>query len=150
MYNNYLISLVLLLGYTHAYADQKLDLLTQQFYDALSFSVNGKPDYHTLRQLCLPTCILVRTTQQLDTFTLNAYCEQFNKKIEQERITAFVEHELDATTQVWGTIAHRASRYTKSITCGSTTDTTDGINSIQFVLSDNSWHIASIIWTDTK
>jgi hypothetical protein len=68
----------------------------------------------------------------------------------QGRLIDFHEWEIDATTQIFGRIATRASRYGKSGIMDGETYGGFGNKFFQLVDTGSEWRIASLAWVDDR
>jgi len=79
---------------------------------------------------------------------VEGFIADYRQQIDSGAVISFREREITGRTELFGTVAHRFSTYE---TCFRTADgdfPVRGINSIQYLKTDNSWRVVSILWND--
>lgn len=116
-------------------------------YASISFEKGQDPDWSLDRTLFAPGARLTRVFREgIASMDPDEYRHQF-EAIRQERgWTSFWEGEIDSKIDVFGGIAHVASRYEARSSAGASEVLGSGVNSIQLIRRDEGWKIFSILW----
>jgi hypothetical protein len=127
------------------------ELLLDQFFRAVSFAPGERPRYETLHDLFLADGKLINTTSGTpEISTVEQFIAPRQAAVDAGVLTSFRETEDHATTEVFGNVAHRFSRYSKSGVRDGTAFTGQGMITTQFVLTPHGWRISSMAWDDER
>jgi hypothetical protein len=72
----------------------------------------------------------------------------YRQQIDSGEVASFVEKEIAGRTALFGTIAHRLSTYEALFRTVGGDISIRGINSIQYLKTENAWRVVSILWND--
>lgn len=125
-----------------------IDALTVEFYGAFT-NGNGTADVDRLYRLFTPEARIVNTAgAALAVYDVRGFVEPRRALLSDGSITGFIEEEISETTEIFGNIAQRFSRYRKNWNAGGEERSGGGAKSLQFVRTPDGWRIASLIWDD--
>ncbi len=94
--------------------ESELERLMRAFLAAVSFQPGERPDYDAIRTLFIDGGMLIRNTGDAPEVTsVDEFIAPRKALVEEGALTAFFEGELDAVTEIFGTVAHRFSGYEK-------------------------------------
>jgi hypothetical protein len=128
---------------------EALDILTAELYAAISFEAGGKPDLEKLKGLFLPQGLLINNNEEHPViWDPEEFSATYRQQIDSGAVLAFFEKEIAGRTELFGTIAHRFSTYEALFRTADGDFPVRGINSIQYLKTDNAWQVASILWND--
>jgi len=125
-----------------------IDALTAAFYGAFT-NRGGEADVDRLYRLFIPEANVIKNVGgALAVYDLHEFVEPRRALLRDGSITGFVEEETSETTEIFGNIAQRFSRYRKSWEAAGQTCNGGGAKSLQFVSTPDGWRIASLMWDD--
>lgn len=125
-----------------------IDAVTAEFYGAFT-NRGGAADVDRLYRLFIPGANVIKNVGgALTVYDLREFVEPRRALLSDGSITDFVEEEISGTTEIFGHIAQRFSRYRKSWKAGGHTCSGGGAKSLQFVRTPDGWRIASLVWDD--
>ena len=101
-----------------------IDEITAAFFEAFTTDGHEAPKIDVLYDLFLPSATIVKAN--------------------------FKEYETSATTDTFGNIAQRFSRYEKTWVVSGVERRGGGAKSIQFVRTPSGWKIAALVWDDAE
>ena len=81
-------------------------------------------------------------------FTIDQFVDAVGYQVSAGSLKSFSEREVAERTEIFGKIAHRFSTYEARFDPEDPEPLTVGINSIQFIKVDDSWHVSSLVWND--
>jgi len=121
--------------------------VVQELYDIVTFPAGTTPDWDKLRALFLPEAVVVLRSSREATsvFTLEGFVQDWLRFIEGSNVeeTGFTEKIIRTQSTVFGDIAHVWVLYEAEIP-GWGRPPQPGVDSIQLVLREGGWKIASI------
>lgn len=127
----------------------EIDALTAAFFDAFTNAGGVPPNIDVLYDLFIPEAIIVKNVGAVNAvLDVAGFVEPRREILSNGSLTNFREWEVSATTEIFGGIAHRFSRYEKSWIAQGESNTGAGAKSIQFVRTPAGWKIASLMWDD--
>ena len=130
---------------------EAIDALTRDLYAAISFEEGEKPDLDGLKGLFLSPGNLINNNEENPmVWDLEAFVETYRQQLSGGAVHSFVEEEISAQTDLFGSVAHRFSTYQARFRAGQSEAVILGINSIQFIKTGGAWRVVSIIWNDQK
>lgn len=125
-----------------------IDLLVTRFYDSISFTAGGAPNWESLAELFHESAVIIPpaadTNNKISAMFLPEFVAHLRPVFDSLRQDGFTERELYDTTTVFSDVAQRASGY--AITHGGTVVPFRGMNLFQFVRANSSWQITSLVW----
>jgi hypothetical protein len=129
---------------------EAIDLLTADLYAAISFEADGEPDLEKLKRLFLPQGLLINNNSEEYPVIWDPeeFIATYRQQIESGAVLSFLEKEIAGRTDLFGTVAHRLSTYEARFRTADGDFPVRGINSIQYLKTDNSWRVVSILWND--
>ncbi len=131
--------------------ENELDRLMHAFLAAVSFDPGHTPDYDAIRTLFIVDGMLIRNSGDAPEVTnVDEFIAPRQALVDSGALTAFFEGELDAITEIFGTIAHRFSHYEKRGTQNGSSFEARGAISTQFVRTPNGWRMSSMVWDDER
>lgn len=129
---------------------EALDQLTRDLYAAISFEEGGEPELEKLKRLFLPQGLLINNNSEEYPVIWDPeeFIATFRQQIDSGAVISFREREIAGRTELFGTVAHRLSTYEARFRTADGDFPVRGINSIQYLKTDNSWRVVSILWND--
>jgi hypothetical protein len=126
----------------------KIEELTNSLYSCISFRQGEKPDLARLKSLFIKEGILINNNDDPLIFTIDQFVDAVGYQVSAGSLKSFSEREVAERTEIFGKIAHRFSTYEARFDPDDPETLTVGINSIQFIKVDDSWHVSSLVWND--
>ncbi len=127
----------------------EIDLLTNDFYKAISFERAIPPDFTPVKILFYGNGMLINNSfNKPITFTVETFIEAMQSQVAGGSIEQFMERELYSKTEVFGKVAHRISVYEYNFADHEMKKLPRGVNFIQFVKIEGNWRILSMAWHD--
>jgi hypothetical protein len=134
-----------------ALADELVMDLLNRFFDAVSFPEGGTPAYEELTELFSTEGRLIRTsTPTPENRRVDDFIDERRRALATGALTSFREGEVSGRTDVFGSVAHRLSTYTKSGDGPGGSFAVRGVISTQFVREPGGWRISSMAWDDER
>lgn len=125
------------------------DTIISDLYESISFTKNSSPDYETFKSLFKDGAQLISVGDTTShTLSPADYEQAMTQQRESGKLIAFEERELHRETETFGNIMHVFSTYQTHVETPEGTQSSRGINSIQFIKEDRKWKIVSITWYD--
>ncbi len=126
--------------------------LVDGFFDSVSFEVGAAtPSYGRIHELFIETGLLIKNSGATpEVSSLHQFIEPRQASVDCGDLTRFHEAELGATTDVFGSVAHRFSGYEKSGILKGVHFEAKGMVSTQFVLTPIGWRISAMAWDDER
>lgn len=116
-------------------------------YASISFEPGQDPDWSLDRTLFAPGARLTRVFRdRIESMDPDEYRHQFETIRSERGWTSFWEGEIDSRIDVFGGIAHAASRYEAHPSANSSEVLGSGVNSIQLIRREDGWKILSVLW----
>ena len=129
----------------------ELDRLSSEFFRAVSFEHGEVPPYGVIRELFIERGLLIKNTGAApDVSTIEQFIEPRQAMVDASELTRFSEGEMYQRTELFGSVAHRFSAYTKSGTMKGVPFEARGMISTQFVLTPQGWKMSSMAWDDER
>lgn len=129
----------------------ELKRLMDSFFQAVSFEVGELPSYVRLRELFIPSGLLIKNSgAQPEISTIQQFIQPRQASVDSGELTRFFEAELAETTQIFGNVAQRFCAYTKSGCLKGMPFEARGMISTQFVLTTSGWRMSSMAWDDER
>lgn len=126
-----------------------IDELTAAFFGAFTNHNGGEPGVDRLYSLFMPDAIIVKNVDQAtEVYDVSAFIEPRRQVLTNGSLVEFREEEVSETTEIFGNIAQRFSRYEKSWIAAGQSRTGSGVKSIQFVRTTQGWKISALAWDD--
>ena len=121
------------------------------FFAAVSFEPGGRPEYEALYGLFADGGRLIRTgPEEPDIATIEQFVASRLKLVESGTLEQFRETETGARTDVFGSVGHRLSTYSKSGVNDGAPFSANGVISTQFVQTVAGWRMSSMAWDDER
>lgn len=128
-----------------------IDELTGELYGCISFLEGDKPQLERLRELLLKEARMINTDPEIPVnLGVEEFIESFNEALTVGGLKEFNEKEIFHKTDIFGRIAHRFSTYEARFDAESMAPAAVGINSIQFVKTDEGWKVSGMCWFNQK
>jgi hypothetical protein len=129
----------------------EIERLMTLFLRAVSFEAGGKPAYDEIRDLFVGGGKLIKNSGDApEISTVDEFIAPRQRQVDAGELTSFEEVELDATTELFGNVAHRWSTYAKRGTLDGTAVDTRGAISTQLIRTPDGWRISSMAWDDER
>ena len=130
---------------------EAIDRLAKDLYECISFVEGGKPEVEKLRELLIKEARMINTDPEIPVnFGVEEFIESFNEARTVGGLKEFHEKEIAHTTDIFGRIAQRFSTYEARFEIDSRIPAAVGINSIQFVKTDEGWKVSGMCWFNQK
>jgi hypothetical protein len=127
----------------------ELGRLMAEFFRAVSFRAGERPPYHLLDDLFLPDGRLINGVgAEPVVSTVEEFAAPRLQMVRAGVLTEFREWETGATTEIFGSVAHRLSGYGKEGVRNGEPFAARGLISTQFVRLPEGWRIATMAWDD--
>lgn len=127
----------------------EIDYLTMDFYKAISFENGETPDFSSLDILFYGDGIMINNNfREPLSFTAQSFNEAMQSQIASGDIEQFMQRETFSKTEVFGSVAVRASVYEYNFADHEQHHLPRGINYIQFIKVEGNWRILSMAWCD--
>lgn len=128
-----------------------IDKLVSELYDLISFDDKKEPQIDKLRNLFLENSRMINTDPEISVnMTVDEFIDSFNEARTVGGLKQFEEREIVHRTEIFGRVAHRFSTYEARFDVKSPEPAAVGINSIQFVKTDDGWKISAMCWFNQK
>ena len=126
-----------------------IDEVTAMFFSAFS-NLNGvPPDVDVLYRLFIPEAIIISNSGTAPViYDVAGFAEPRRALLTGGSLVDFSEWETSESTEIFGNIAHRFSRYEKSWTASGEKCAGRGAKTIQFIRTRAGWQIVSLAWAD--
>jgi hypothetical protein len=126
-----------------------IDILTTDFYKAISFKNSVVPDVVTLHTIFHGSGLMINNSYAIPLlYTAESFVQGFEAQIATGNIDRFIQREISAKTEIFGKVAQRLSVYEYSFADHETERMPRGINFIQYVKIEDNWNITSMAWND--
>ncbi|HET6896473.1 MAG TPA: hypothetical protein VFH72_13900 [Candidatus Baltobacteraceae bacterium] len=128
---------------------QAIDEITASFFGAFTNLDGAAADVDRLYRLFLPQArIVMNVGGAARVYDVAGFVEPRRALLSGGVVRDFVEEETYESTDIFGAIAQRFSRYRKRWTESGVPKNGGGAKSLQFVRTADGWRIASLIWDD--
>jgi hypothetical protein len=128
-----------------------LEMLTDEFFRAVSFAEGERPDYNRLHALFIVDGKLIKNSSESpEITTVDQFVAPRQRMVESGELTSFREWETANITEVFGNVAHRFSTYGKRGVINGLPFQGKGIISTQFIRTHGGWKMSSMAWDDER
>lgn len=128
-----------------------IDAIVRAVYASVSFTDGRGPDAARLASLCVPHARLMKVHPGgIDDMSVPEFVDRVCTRIDEQRLTTFVERELFRRTEVFAGIAHVFTTYESRTDDRGGQVLYRGINSVQLRNDGRRWWILTILWTDER
>lgn len=128
---------------------EKLDDLTQEFFNVFTNLNNKVPDLESLKELLVSEAKIISNTKEIpEIYSIEEFILPRKKMLINGDLKDFIEYEVLSQTEIYGNIASRFSLYNKKGKFNGKVFNTVGQKSFQFIKINNVWKIASVVWCD--
>lgn len=127
----------------------ELDKLTNQFFDLFTNAGGRTPELSRIHALFIAEGIVIKNVGgNTEIFSLESFVAPRQKILTDGTLEDFQEHEVNERTDIAGAIAQRFSTYRKQGKLNGKAFEGQGIKSIQFIRTMNTWKISAVAWDD--
>jgi hypothetical protein len=131
-----------------ARAREEIDKLTADFFSAFD-NRNGSPEIANILACFADKAVIARSSgSNTDLYTVMEFALPRIELLTRGALVNFHESEISSTTSIFGGIAIRTSRYSKTGLLNGDHYGGVGTKCFQFVALDRGWRIASLAWVD--
>ena len=120
-----------------------IDKATQAFFKVFDNRNGAAPDLDRLHQLCLESCVIVKTCGNPEVCSLSEFIEPRDRLLNGGDLTEFSEREIWERTDIFGDVAQRLCAYEKSGVLKGEPFEARGMKSIQWVRTSTGWKISA-------
>ena len=132
-------------------AQKKIDALVADFFSAFDNRDSATPRLADLINCFTDKATIVRRSDNgAELYTVSEFAIPRIKLLTEGALLHFHEREISSKTQLFGGIAIRTSRYSKSGLLNGKDYTGLGTKCFQLVNLGTGWRIASLAWVDDK
>lgn len=131
--------------------DDKLaiDEVAAAFFGAFANRDGEAADVDRLYRLFIPEAVIIKNLgKSPEVYDVAGFVEPRRALLGEGSLKDFSEEEASEETTIFGNIAQRFSRYTKSWVASGKPFRGSGAKSLQFVRTGEGWRIASLVWDD--
>ncbi|MBB5872735.1 RimJ/RimL family protein N-acetyltransferase [Allocatelliglobosispora scoriae] len=125
-----------------------IDALAAAFFGAFGNLGGAAPDVASLRDLFLPTGVVVKAGPDQQIYDLDGFIEPRQALLTGGELVEFHEWETSEQTVISGDVAQRFSRYAKAGVLRGEPFTGTGAKSMQCVRTPAGWRIVAVTWSD--
>lgn len=126
-----------------------LDRLMRAFLGAFTNTGGGRPNIEVVREVFIPQgMIIANVGDEPVIYDLDAFIEPREKILTDGTLTEFSEWEVSEQTEIFGSIAHRFSKYRKSGFHNGEWFEGSGHKTTQFIRTPAGWRMSSMAWDD--
>jgi len=123
--------------------------IINNFFDVFTNKDKRQPNFELLTQICIPEVMFIHKTEtEHKVYRLESFIEPRKKILSDGTLTSFEEHEIFGENKIINNIAHRYAQYAKSGVFEGKAFSQKGNKFLQFVKTNDSWKISSVIWED--
>lgn len=127
----------------------QLDDLMHAFLGAFTNAAGRHPNVEVIREVFIPRGMIISNVgAEPVVYDLDAFIAPRLKILTDGTLTEFSEWEVAERTEVFGSIAHRFSRYRKSGFRDGERFEGSGCKTAQFVRTPVGWRMSSVAWDD--
>lgn len=127
----------------------ELNRLTNEFYAAFANPQGFEVNIGKIRDMFISEAKISNNTKgNNEMYPLEKFIDSRQALLTNGDLLDFKEGEIFNRTEVYQNIAHRLSFYGKSGRLNSVCFKTTGMKVFQFIKTDNTWKIASMVWCD--
>lgn len=126
-----------------------IDVVTAEFFAAFATVSGTGPRVDALYDLFVSKAVIVNTAGvEAQIYDVPGFVEPRRAILTSGTFAEFNEWEVSESTEIFGNIAQRWSRYRKSWIESGRKREGGGTKSLQFVRTAGGWKIASLVWDD--
>jgi hypothetical protein len=126
-----------------------IDALVTAFFGAFSVEHARRDGLASLRGLFIPGAVIVKAGGAApEVWNVAQFIEPRARLLAGGSLVAFVERELSERTEIFGSIALRSSKYTKSGMLDGTAFEGRGVKLMQLVKMPEGWRLSALSWED--
>ncbi len=125
-----------------------IDAVIAAFFGAFT-NKHGPADLGRLRGLAIAQCVIVKASAR-EIYGLEDFIASRAKLLNGGPLAEFEEGETSSSTDIFGNIAQRLSRYRKSGILSGSRFAATGVNQFLLVRMDAGWKIAAVTWDDER
>lgn len=127
-----------------------IDEATQAFFKVFD-NRNGAPELDRLHQLCLESCVIVKTCGDgAEIYSLPQFIEPRDRLLNGGDLVEFSEQEIWERTDIFGDVAQRLCAYEKSGVMKGEPFQARGMKSIQWIRTSTGWKVSAVAWDDER
>ncbi len=127
----------------------KIDVLIGRFYSAFDNRNGATPEPTALTECFAQKATIARhSNTEAELYTVGEFATPRIELLTQGALLNFHEWEVSSTTQIFGGIAARISRYCKSGLFNGDDYSGSGTKCFHLIEMGSSWRIASLAWVD--
>ncbi|MFH9365219.1 GNAT family N-acetyltransferase [Streptomyces anulatus] len=127
----------------------ELDRLTRAFLGAFTNTGATRPNIGAIREVFIPQGrVISNVGDELVIYDLDSFITPRERMLTDGTLTEFSEWEVAERTEIFGSIAHRFSRYRKSGFLNGAWFEGSGRKTTQFVRTPTGWKMSSMAWDD--
>lgn len=128
---------------------KEIELLTHDFYKAISFTNDAYPEVDDVNIMFYGQGVMINNSYADPlNYSVQTFVQELSSQVANSEVEQFVQREVYGVTELFGKIAHRTSVYEYTYADYETNGIPRGLNYIQFVKVDRNWRILSMIWSD--
>jgi hypothetical protein len=126
-----------------------IDAIVGVFFDAFTNGSGVPQNIDRLYEVFMPEAIVVQNVHgATEVFDVRGFVEPRRTILTNGRLQDFREWEVSESTEIFGSIAQRFSRYEKSWTVSGEDFSGAGVKSLQFARTADGWKISALAWDD--
>ncbi|CAN5531399.1 hypothetical protein BH09BAC6_BH09BAC6_27070 [soil metagenome] len=130
-------------------SNTEIDVLTTDFYKAISFTNGIVPDVTNLEVLFVGGGILLNNSfAEPILFTAESLVQALETQVAASEVRQLTQREISAKTEIFGKVAQRISVYEYSYADHEVERMPKGVNYMQFAKVGDNWRIVSMVWDD--
>lgn len=127
----------------------EIDVLTTDFYKAISFSGGIVPDVTNLKILFVGEGLMVNNSfEEPIVFTAESLIQALETQVAASNVLQLMQREIASKTEIFGKVAQRASVYEYSYVDHERERLPRGVNYMNFARIGEIWRIVSMVWDD--
>ena len=128
-----------------------LKAVIDEFFQAVSFETGQTPAYARIHGLFIEDGKLIRNSGEVpEISSVGEFIASREQVFSSGALTSFEEVEVAERTEVFGSVAHRLSTYTKRSTVDGEALEGAGVISTQLIRTPAGWKISSMAWDDER
>ena len=125
--------------------------ITQSFFGVFTNKGHRQPNLDSLEQICIPRVMIInKKDSKVNVYDLASFIEPRKRMFADCILIEFEEKETYEETRISNNIAHRYSEYEKSGILEGKAYTLRGYKLFQFIKTEQSWKISSVLWEDNE
>ncbi|MFC0623100.1 hypothetical protein [Kribbella deserti] len=130
-------------------AKAEIDELMRRFLGAFTNTGGSTPNVEVVRETFIPRGVIISNVANNPViYDLDSFIEPRAKMLTDGTLTEFSEWETAEATEILGSVAHRASEYSKSGSRAGEWFEGSGRKTTQFVRTPSGWRMSAMAWED--